>query len=264
MSVPDAARLLPSERQQQIRQLAFDRGSLRISELAERFAVSEMTIRRDLEVLESAGAIERRFGGAVVSEQAAFERSYLERRNTHVEQKRALARHAAGLVHDGDTIAIDASTTGLALAVEVAKRDITVVTNGLDAAGALRAGRPEVILIGGRLRQLAGSFTGPPAMKALGDLRFDLAFVSAKGVLIPDGFMDSDLDEADVKRAMIEGATRMVALVDASKFGRRALHRIVPLDRTDLLLVDDALPDDTRTALAGRDLELHIVEVDSS
>lgn len=261
MSLAEPARLLPSERQQQIRQLAIDRGVLRISQLAERFGVSEMTIRRDLEVLAEAGAIERRFGGAVVSEQSAFESSYLERQSAQVEQKRALARVAAELIHDGDTVAIDASTTGLALAVELVRRSITVVTNGLDVAQALRAGQPQVILIGGRLRQVAGSFTGPPAIKALGDLRLDQAFVSAKGALIPDGLMDSNLDEVDVKRAMIEASARTVALIDASKFGRRALNRIAPIERVDLLLTDDGVDDATRRALERQPLELHIVEV---
>ena len=253
--------MLPSERQRYIRQLALERGILRISDLANRFGVSEMTIRRDLEALEGAGHIERRFGGAVVAEQAASETSYAIRLKAHQLQKQAIARYAATLVQEGDTVAIDASTTGLALARELARRAVTVVTNSLDAAQELRNGRATVIVVGGWLRQAAGSFAGPLALQALRDLRVDQSFISAKGVLIPDGLLDSDLSEAEVKRAMLEGAARITALIDASKFGKRALGRISGFEAIDLLVTDTGISSWLLEQLRQQEVNVHAVEV---
>ncbi len=250
------SRLLPSERQQRIRKLAVQQGVLRIPELAESLGVSEMTIRRDLDMLEDSGHVERTFGGAIVSEQTSFESNYAVRLHTHTPEKQALARYAASLIQDGDTVAIDASTTCLALARELAKRRLTIITNGLDAALELRNSGSKVILIGGYLRQVAGSFAGPLALKMLEGLRVDQVFFSAKGVSLRDGFLDSDLDEIEVKRAMITSAVHVTALMDSSKFGVHALGRIAPLNAVHLLISDEGLD-----KIMERDLRKHKVKL---
>ena len=248
-SAEAAPRLLPSERLLRIRQLLEARGLMRVSELAQHFEVSEMTIRRDLAELEKSGAIEKTFGAAVLSEQAAFESSLKERLHSHQAEKQAIARLAASLVHDGDSIAIDASTTGIALARELRQRPINVVTNGFDVAQALRGGQASVLLVGGMLREHSASLVGPLAMQAVGQLRLDRAFFSSKGLLL-DGFVDSDLAEVDVKRAMLCSAAQSIALLDSSKFGKRALGVITTLEAVDLLISDIGL-----AAAARRQLE---------
>jgi DeoR family fructose operon transcriptional repressor len=255
----DASRLLPTVRQQHMRQLIQDHGVVRVTELAERFGVSEMTVRRDLEVLEAAGHLERTFGGAVAAEQSAFESSYMVRLQTQVEDKACLARYAATLVQPGDTVALDASTTSLALAKELARLDITVITNSLDVAQELRSASPRVILTGGYLRQVAGSFAGPLACHMLSEMRVDHLFFSAKGLLVPDGLMDSDLDEIEVKRAMFKSSARKTALVDCSKFGKRALGRIVSLAELDLLVTNDTLKPEYKRALVSYQVPTHYV-----
>jgi DeoR family transcriptional regulator, fructose operon transcriptional repressor len=255
-----SARLLPTERQQTIKRLALELGVLRIGELAEKFRVSEMTIRRDLEMLEATGHIERTFGGAIITEQASFESSYSVRLHTHTPEKEAIARYASSLIQDGDTIALDASTTALALARMISKRAITVITNSLDVAQELRNGRAKVILTGGYLRQVAGSFAGPIAQKALKDLRVDQAFISGKGIQIPGGLMDSDLDEVEVKRSMLESADRVNVLLDSSKFGKRALGLITPLDNIDLLISDSHLSLEVLQELNQFGVPHHIVK----
>ncbi len=255
----EGARLLPGERQQRIRQLALEQSALRVNELAARFNVSEMTIRRDLGTLAGAGHLARTFGGAVAAEQSAFESSYLERLAAHTPAKGAIARYAAGLIQDGDTVAIDASTTGLALAKELGRRRLTVVTNGLDCAQELRASPAKVIVTGGYLRQVAGSFAGPFALSVLRDLRVDQAFISAKGVLVPDGLMDSDLDEVAVKRAMMEAAARVIALADSSKFGKPALGMVAPLAAFDLIVSDERLSEEEQSKLVQHQIPAHLV-----
>jgi DeoR family transcriptional regulator, fructose operon transcriptional repressor len=256
----DVQRLLPSERQQRIRQLALHQGVLRIPELAETFSVSEMTIRRDLELLEQSGHIERTFGGALTTEQTASESSYLVRLHTHTGQKQAIARYAATLVKDGDTVALDASTTMLDLARELAKRKITIVTNGLDCTQELRSGQAKVILTGGYLRQVAGSFAGPLALKSLEGLRVDHAFFSAKGVLLEGGYLDSDLDEVEIKRMMIASAAHVTALIDSSKFGVHALGRIAPLTAVHLLITDSGLDKKLERQLAKHKVKVKVVK----
>jgi DeoR family transcriptional regulator, fructose operon transcriptional repressor len=260
LPAPEVSRLLPSERQQRIRLLAVQQGVLRIPELAETLGVSEMTIRRDLEMLEDSGHLERTFGGAIVSEQTSFESNYSVRLHTRAAEKQALARYAASLIQDGDTVAIDASTTCLALAKELAKRRLTVITNGLDAAVELRHSQCKVILIGGYLRQVAGSFAGPLALKALEGLRVDHVFFSGKGVLLEDGYLDSDLDEVEVKRVMIASAVHTTALMDSSKFGVHALGRIAPLDAIHLLVTDSGLDKKLEKQLFKQKLKLKIIK----
>jgi DeoR/GlpR family transcriptional regulator of sugar metabolism len=257
----EANRLLPSERQQRIRQLAVQQGVLRIPELAETFSVSEMTIRRDLELLEDSGHLERTFGGAITKEQTSFESTYSIRLHTHTPQKEAIATYASSLIEEGDTVALDASTTCLALAKQLANRTITVITNGLDVAEALRHSNVKVILIGGYLRQVAGSFAGPLALSGLEGLHVDHFFVSGKGFVISAGLMDSDLDEVEVKRGMVAAATHVTALIDSSKFGVHALGRITPTNGIHLVITDSGIDDTTKTQLQKRKLKVKVVKV---
>ena len=257
-------RLIPSERKQRIKQMIVEQNVLKVSELSVVFGVSEMTIRRDLESLEEEGHLERRFGGAVApeqTEQAAFDSNYDVRLKTQTKQKAAIARHAGTLVNDGDTVAIDASTTALMFAKEVANRPITIITNSLDTAQALRNSEAKVILTGGYLRQIAGSFLGPLAIQTLQNLKVDLSFVSAKALLVPDGLMDSDLDEAEVKRALIQTSAKTIALIDSSKFGKRALVRIAKLDSFDLLISDTELAPEIQEDLQRQGIQFNLAEV---
>lgn len=243
-------RLLPSERLLQIRQLVNAKGVVRVSELAAQFKVSDMTIRRDLSELEKLGAIEKTFGAAVSSEQASFESSVSERMHLRQAHKRAIAKAAAQLVDPGDTVAIDASTTGLALAQELRLHNVHIVTSGLDVAQVLRGGAATVITTGGTLRERSGGFVGPLALRSLEHIRVDKAFFSAKGVLVPDGFVDSDLGEVDIKRMLLSTAARIFALLDSSKYGKRAMGVISGFDRVERLISDDELDEDAVTTLA--------------
>lgn len=259
----DNTRLLPSERQQRIKQLVLTQGSIRVAELAEQFGVSEMTIRRDFELLEEEGHLERTFGGAVASEQTAFETSYTVRLSKHKPEKMAIAAYAASLIQDGDSIALDASTTCLALARELAKRPLTLITNSLDCAIELRASPAKILLTGGYLRQVSGSFAGPLAIKALQEFRVDHCFVSAKGISLEDGLMDSDADEVEVKRVMLAAAAKKTALVDSSKFDKRALVRICGIAEVDLMISDTYLSADWQRRLKTAQIPHYLVELSS-
>ncbi len=251
---------VPAERQRLILQLVLMNGVLRISDLAEEFDVSEMTIRRDLDMLAQSGQIERKFGAAVALEQASHEVNYQTRMITNLARKEAIAGLALSMIRDGDTVALDASTTCLTLARKLAQRtDLTVVTNSLDVAQVLRYAQLQVILTGGWIRQMKDSVVGPLALHTLENIRVDQMFFSAHGVLFPDGFVDPDFNEIEIKRAMLRRSARATALIDSSKFGRRALGCIAGLDSIDHLITDSSIAQETLAKLAELGVDVRVV-----
>jgi DeoR/GlpR family transcriptional regulator of sugar metabolism len=240
MNVPA---LLPSQRQEEIKRLLSDKQVLPIGELAEHFGVSEMTVRRDLEALAESGMVERVFGGARLATRVAREISHQARLERNREAKEQMAEFAATLVQDGDTVALDCSTSTLYLAKALRDRPITVVTNGLDVLVELSSSRTEVIGVGGTLRLQTHSFVGPIALGSLTSLHTDKAFFSAQGLDAEAGLTDSHLAEVDMKRALLRTARETFALVDSSKLGVVALASVVPLNTLDALITDAPAPD---------------------
>lgn len=241
--------LLPRERQEQIYALLQKRRFASVKDLAEALAVSEMTIRRDLAALGSRGLVERVFGGAQVLEQSGREQGYTQRLHQHQPAKELIARRARQRVFEGDTVALDASTTAVYLARELKGRNITVVTNSLLVAEAVADSNTQLIVLGGLFRPVARSLVGPMTEANLQGLHVDKTFFSAKGVTLKAGFTDSQMTEVAVKRLLIQAAAQKIALVDGSKFGHTALHTVVPLAAVDLLISDTRLPEDVQAEL---------------
>ncbi len=238
MNVPA---LLPSQRQEEIKALLSSKQVLPISELASHLGVSEMTVRRDLETLSEAGVVERIFGGAKLATRVAREVSHQARLERNRLAKERMAEAAAERVQDGDTVALDCSTSALYLARILRDRPITVITNGLDVLTELASSRTEVIGVGGTLRLQTHSFVGPIALATLTGLHTDKVFFSAQGLDAEAGFTDSHLAEVDMKRALIHTAREATALIDASKLGVVALASVTGLDSVDTLITDAPL-----------------------
>jgi DeoR/GlpR family transcriptional regulator of sugar metabolism len=200
--------------------------------MAEALGVSEGTVRNDLNSLESDGWLTRQHGGAVLREQARFnDISFSTRYQEHSTEKILMARHAAELVEDGDSILLDASSTVYYLSLAIQERQrLRVVTNGLDSARLL-AKNPSnsVILIGGVLNQDGSSVTGLFSEQTVRELHTQKAFVSCSGFILERGMTEVHL-EAQLKRLAIESAAQVIALIDLSKFGRLAL---VPFAHTE-------------------------------
>lgn len=218
--------------------------------LSEAFGVSEVTIRSDLALLEREGTVQRRHGGAEISGGYQAELSFADRRHLHAREKQRLAQAAAALVRDGDTILLDNSTSAYQLAHLLGDRtNLRVVTNGFPIAAALAPCKGvEVILLGGVLRHETASLVGPFAPQMLASLHAHRAFVSAGGLSTARGLTDADIREVEVKRALVQAADELVALVDASKFGREAFLTFAPLADVDVLLTDGPLPPDLAEA----------------
>lgn len=231
------------ERLRRIEQRIADDGSVRIDELASSLGVSEMTIRRDLDELESLGVARRVRGGAV----AVGPEPFAERHRHNAKAKGIIADKLAGLVPDRGTVAFDASTTVHRYAVSIAgARDLTVVTNGIDTFEAL-ASTPGVVatLTGGSREPRTGSLVGPVTSRCAESFLFEMFVCSAAAFHATLGSSEASLAEAEAKRALASTSARVVLAIDHSKLGGRGQARLFRPHEIDLL-VTDLDPDDER------------------
>jgi DeoR/GlpR family transcriptional regulator of sugar metabolism len=213
--------------------------------MARRLGVSEMTIRRDLEKLESNADVRRTHGGAVVAERTVFEFAYQERQRAQSAEKRCIARTALELIKPGQRIILDTGTTTLHFAALLKERDnLTVITPSLAVASELQyANGVEVVLLGGILHRGSPDLTGPLTEHCLEVFSADWAFQGAEAVGNDGSVYNFDLQLAQVDRKMRGKSTKACLLVDGSKFGRTALVRNGTLADFDAVITDSSVPD---------------------
>lgn len=250
-----------AERQRAIVALLRERDRVSASNLAEHFGVTTETIRRDLELLDERGLVQRVHGGAVprVPDFVA-ESGLVERQGLNTASKAAIAEAALAYLPDphGSMLLDAGTTTGtLALLLPEGQPLPEIITNSVATASLLSARDVgDVLLLGGRVRGITQSSVGTQAVEALERLRVDVAFMGANGFSLAHGFSTPDVDEAAVKRAMIHSARRVVALVDSSKLGIEALHRFARFQEVDVLITDSGLSPEIRTELAETGMEV--------
>ncbi len=231
------------ERRQRLTEIILQQPGVRVPELARMLDVSEGTIRNDLRSLSQAGRLKRVRGGAVADGQRPQSPAFTARARVSEEAKRRIARWAADLVEDGDTLLFDASTTVYYLADFLKdRRNLTVVTNGIEIARSLTQNPSNnVILLGGTMRADGNSVSGTLSHKLLEDLYIKTAFLSCTGITLEAGLMEVYLDEAQLKRKMIQVAKSVVALIDSSKFGKIDLTTFAALDQITHIFTDSDL-----------------------
>jgi len=254
-----------SERRRQIADLVESQERASVAELASRFQVSEVTIRKDLVRLEAERVLMRVHGGAILAASEAGRRgpghsepAFQLRERLQQAEKAAIGAAAAALIEDGDSIAIDASTTALQVARHLRdKRELTVITNGIRIATEL-AGLPgiTVLMPGGRLRWEALSLVGTWGESMLGRVNIQKALVGAVGLTLEQGLTDVTEEEAEVKRAMGAAAREVVAVIDHTKWGRVALSTVCPIERMTLVLPDAQAPAAMVAEVRARGIEV--------
>lgn len=214
---------------------------MRVPELAEALEVSEGTVRNDLNALEKDGRLKRYHGSAVLVEHMNFQNtSFSERHRERSFEKSLIARYAAELVQDGDSILLDASSTSYYLALAIQERQhLSVITNGLDVARCL-AQNPtnSVIIIGGILSQDGSSVTGLFSEQMVQEYHIQKAFVSSSGFSIERGLTEVKLEEAQLRRKAIESAKEVIALINSSKMGKEALTPFARVKQISHLFTD--------------------------
>jgi DeoR/GlpR family transcriptional regulator of sugar metabolism len=232
-----------------------------VSELSELLRVSDVTIRKDLQQLEDQGYLTRVRGGAVFSGRGQLELRFAARQQLGLEEKRKLAARAADYVRPGSTIFLDGSTTVFQMTRLLRHiQGLTVITNGLYAALELSFA-PEIttIVVGGILRKQSSSLVDLLTPELLRRLHVDVAFLSCRGFTIEHGLMESDLREAQLKRAMAQAAQQVVALVDHSKFGHVYIASSLLPEEIHTLVVDGPMDEPTRGALHAAGMKVEIV-----
>jgi DeoR/GlpR family transcriptional regulator of sugar metabolism len=245
--------MLAAQRQKLIVDEIRREGGVRVRELTSLLDVSEMTIRRDIDVLASAGLVDKVHGGATVrGGLSAEEPGFEAKSHRQLGEKEAIARAASKLVEPGQAIGLSAGTTTWRLAHHLASvPDLTVVTNSIQVADVLhRASRPDltVVLTGG-VRTPSDALVGPVALNAVRSLHLDVLFLGVHGISADAGLTTPNLLEAETDRAFVAASGRLVVVADHVKWGVRGLSRIAGLDEVDVLVSDHGLTSSARVEI---------------
>lgn len=252
---------LSTERLQQIEHLIKERQHVRVTELSEHFGVSEPTIRRDLQKLETMGRIQRAHGGASAVEQATPEPPIGQRGEEYNEEKCRIGQAAARLIQDGETIFLGSGTTTLEVARNLhGKKDLTVITNAINVAHYL-AGNPDinVIITGGVLRHSALSMIGYIVEQTLKELHADKVIVSMRAISVDEGLTNDNLLETMTDRQIIQLAHEVILVADHSKFGKVSTAVVAPMTAVHKIVTDEQTPDETVKRL--REMGIDVLQV---
>lgn len=257
---------LGRQRRNEILSLVNEHGAVRSAELTTRFGVSDMTIRRDIAALAEANLVIRVHGGATRSDRfsaSAQEPGFSAKSRQRLGQKQLIAARAAERIRPGSAIGITAGTTTYRLMTHLGSiADLTVVTNSLAIAGAVRSTSlpsTHVIITGGSPTP-SNAIVGPMAERCLANLHLDQLFMGIHGMSAEAGFTTPNLAEAQTNLAFTAAARDVVVLADSTKWGIVGLGTIAPLTRADVLITDDELSDEARLALDEAVGVLDVVE----
>lgn len=253
--------LLNEERRRVILELLQRERRVLVADLAQRLHTSQVSIRKDLEVLHLRGLIQRTHGGALPMRDGALEDPSLrEKEPLNRKEKLHIAAAAAKLVSEGQVVILDSGTTTTEIARALRNlRNLTVITNAVNIAAELANSSVEVILTGGAVRKNSFSLVGPIAEETLQRLNADILFLGVDGLDVQYGLSTPNLLEAKVNRIMTEIAKRTIVVCDSSKFGRRSLSLIVPPAGLQHVITDKAIPKADLQALKSAGVEVTLV-----
>ncbi len=259
--------MLNVERQRQISQLIEEKALATVAELSTYFGVSEATIRRDLEKLESEGIIQRVHGGAIPSDgrQARVEPIIIQRAAENAEEKKMIGRVAASLVRGEETVFLGSGTTTLEVARCLkGKEGLTVITNALNIANEL-AGEQDItlIVVGGLLRHSELSMIGHIAEQTLRELRADKVIMGMRALSLREGLTNDYLPETMTDRAIISLAPEVILVVDHSKFDKVSTALVAPVTYVSKIVTDGKAPPEIVAALRDSGIEVILVGEDT-
>jgi DeoR family transcriptional regulator, aga operon transcriptional repressor len=253
--------MLNEERQRAILDILRRDGRVLVVDLAKQFHTSQVTIRKDLELLHVKGLIHRTHGGALTARESALEDPTLrEKEKLHRKEKLQIAAAAARMVGEGQVVILDSGTTTTAIARALRSfQNLTIITNAVNIAAELSGSALEVILTGGNLRKNSFSLVGPIAEETLHKLNADILFLGVDGFDVQYGLSTPNLLESRVNRAMIDVSKAVVAVCDSSKFGKRSLSLIAPPSSIKHIITDSGIPKADLSALKKSGVEVTIV-----
>ncbi len=267
MSEESTDRGLPAtRRRERIRELVIGQRYVGVGDLSERFGVSEVTVRADLERLEEVGQIDRVRGGAIGT-RTALENTFAHQLGSHAEEKAAIAQVVVDLLDASESVFIDSGTTTTAMARHLAERAqavsrMVVVTNSLPVALELEDAIPplQVIVTGGTLRPLQHSLVDPMSGLVADQLHVDTTILGCTGVDPTAGVTNINVPESSVKQRWHEKSGRTILLADGSKLGVTTLARVCPVEDLDLLVTGASAPADVVAHLRKRGVSVIVAE----
>ena len=253
--------MLNEERRRAILEIVNQEGRVLVQNLAPRFTTSQVTIRKDLEVLHGQGLVYRTHGGALpIRAGALLDPSLREKEKLHRKEKQKIGAAAARLLREGQSVVLDSGTTTTVIARALREfQRLTVITNAVNIAADLAGTNIEVILTGGILRENSFSLVGPLAEDTLRHLSADILFLGVDGFDVHFGLTTPNMLEAKVNRVMVEIARRTVVVCDSSKFGRRSLSLIAPPSAVHETITDARIPKSDLRALEEAGIEVTLV-----
>ena len=249
------------ERQKRILDLLEAEGEIRVEDLADRLNVSQVTMRKDLDILETQGLVERIHGGAIFSQRNRFNVAFLEELQTQATAKKLIAQAAVDYIKEGDSIILDAGTTTFWLAQALAGKfkSLLVITNSLPAALELSKAGYKILLIGGEVLNHSLALTGPITVNNLESYHVDRAFLGTSGISLSHGYSTADSNDADVKEQMIRAAEKTYILTDSSKFERNCLVSFADFSDIHLTITDSGISSKVFKEFQKRGIELRVV-----
>ena len=257
--------MITYERRQSLMEILRKQSGLRVPELAKALDVSEGTVRNDLNALEEEGRLKRVHGGAVLMEHDQFQNnSFVRRYKSNIAAKLAIARQAAILVNDGDSILLDASSTAYYLARELSGRNkLRVMTNGFEVARELAQNTSNmVILVGGVVNNDSSSVTGLLSEQIIAEMRIEKAFFSCSGFSIERGMTEVHFEEAQLKRKAIESSKQVYGLIDSSKIGKEYLTHFARPTQITHILTDSNITEEWQALLQQANIPFTVCQTD--
>jgi DeoR/GlpR family transcriptional regulator of sugar metabolism len=251
-----------NERQKRILDLLEAEGEIKVENLADRLNVSQVTMRKDLDILETQGLVERIHGSAIFSQRTRFNTGFLEELQTQATAKKLIAQAAVDYIKEGDSIILDAGTTTfwLAQALVGKFKSLLVITNSLPAAFELSKAGYKILLIGGEVLNHSLALTGPITVNNLESYHVDRAFLGTSGISLSHGYSTADSNDADVKEQMIRAAEKTYILTDSSKFERNCLVSFADFADIHLTITDSGIPSKVFKEFQKRGVELRVVD----
>lgn len=256
----EGSNMLIDERRQHVMSLIQRDGRVLVSELSDALGISRITIRKDLDYLESKGLVQRTHGGALAPQSSALlDPSLKEKEHHQLKEKQHIAAAAVKMVKEGQCVLLDSgsTTTAIARALREFSR-LTVITNAVNIAAELANTDFDVILTGGSLRKSSFSLVGPLAEDVLREMHADILFLGVDGFDTKVGLTTPNVLESRVNRAMVNASTKVVAVCDSTKFSRRSLALIVAPSALHAVITDDQISDEDAEALRSAGVELVI------
>lgn len=251
--------MLAVTRKAKIKDLILEKKSVTVAELAVEFSVTEETIRRDLKFLEDEGFLTRTYGGAFIQDGVENEVNLDIRETVYIDSKEAIAKRALELIHNGDTIFLDSSTTAYYIAKVICDMNLTVLTNSLLVVDLLaKYENIRLISIGGQFSHKSKSFVGRSTQKNLNDYFVDKTFMSCRSLSMKHGITDSNEETAIVRQKLLERSNTVYIIADFSKFDKTSFINICNFKSIQAVLTDKDLNSSWKAFLEENNVEYYL------